>query len=727
MTDPSLQQTGKPEDREHPIQATHISGGVNVSADQASIEGDAVGRDKISSVQHTDTGGGANVGGDVTVGDGGEFVGRDKTTNNFRQIVMKPWAWLVSIVILAIALVLFAGIFNIDPLRGLLPTPMPFPPAAENQSLIIVADFEDRGAGRYRGIDPAQYIYEELVDQARKDGLTDVRIERLREIVDDNSARPVGQVYSATLVVWGWYDALTITPRIERLKPLSDYRSTEEGQHLSLVDPEKVEFSVFTDLPGQSTYLALFTLGLDRLKSQDQTDAIAYFNSALESATVDKAVSLNLYEAYFFRAVAYQLQSDNNAAILDYTRAMGLKPDFVAAYINRGKVYFDKGDHDRSLADVNEAIKLGSRPLDLAMGHSNRGSIYAAQGDFERAMFDYNLAINLSPDYADAYANRGSAYGSLGDYREGLDDLTRAIALKPENAKAYYSRGIIRYELDDLEGAVADFDRAIGLSPDYSEAYNNRGVAYRDKGDLNRAIADYDKAIDLKGDNFEAYTNRGNAYRARGEYSLAVADYSKAIDLKPGDPDAYMSRGTVYQFSGDINRAITDLNQAIKLGPENAVAYYIRGIMYSAANDYERGISDFSRAIELKHDFADAYFYRGLAYSGLALKSGDNDHARVLADYDQAINFNPKFADAYNNRCYELYESSLYLKALPDCEKAVQLKPNEANFLDSRAAVYRALKRTNDAIADYERILQLTDNPELVKTAQQALSELRKP
>lgn len=85
-------------------------------------------------------------------------------------------------------------------------------------------------------MDPAQYIYEKLLAQAEKDGL-DVRIERLREVVNDNMARPAGEEYNATLVLWGWYDALSITPRLGHIKASVCPRSI---QGVLLVDLEEL-------------------------------------------------------------------------------------------------------------------------------------------------------------------------------------------------------------------------------------------------------------------------------------------------------------------------------------------------------------------------------------------------------------------------------------------------------------------------------------------------------
>jgi hypothetical protein len=73
------------------------------------------------------------------------------------------WSFVLGTLALAISLIFAVGIANVPILRQLLPTPTAFAPADETQSLIIVADFDDRSVGEQPGMDPAQYIYEKLV------------------------------------------------------------------------------------------------------------------------------------------------------------------------------------------------------------------------------------------------------------------------------------------------------------------------------------------------------------------------------------------------------------------------------------------------------------------------------------------------------------------------------------------------------------------------------------
>ena len=45
----------------------------------------------------------------------------------------------------------------------------------------------------------------------------------------------------------------------------------------------------------------------------------------------------------------------------------------LAAYINRGHAYINKGDYDRAIADYTEAIRLDPK---YAIAYGNRGKAY---------------------------------------------------------------------------------------------------------------------------------------------------------------------------------------------------------------------------------------------------------------------------------------------------------------------------------------------------------------
>jgi tetratricopeptide (TPR) repeat protein len=46
-------------------------------------------------------------------------------------------------------------------------------------------------------------------------------------------------------------------------------------------------------------------------------------------------------------------------------------------------------------------------------------------------------------------------------------------------------------------------------------------------------------------------------------------------------------------------------------------------------------------------------------------------------------------------------------EALPDAEKSLALKPNNARALDTRGSIFEALQRKEEAIADFKRALSV--------------------
>ena len=85
---------------------------------------------------------------------------------------------------------------------------------------------------------------------------------------------------------------------------------------------------------------------------------------------------------------------------------------------------------DVKIAACTRAINSGAgRP---SINYNNRGDAYRKKGDMDRAIADLTEAIRLDPKYANAYDNRGLAYRDKGDMDRAIADLTEAIRLDPK-------------------------------------------------------------------------------------------------------------------------------------------------------------------------------------------------------------------------------------------------------------------------------------------------------
>jgi len=63
---------------------------------------------------------------------------------------------------------------------------------------------------------------------------------------------------------------------------------------------------------------------------------------------------------------------------------------------------------------------------DYALAFYNRGMVFYNMGDFNRAILDLDNAIQFNPDYAEAYNSRAIAYFYKKEYKKSREDLSKA-------------------------------------------------------------------------------------------------------------------------------------------------------------------------------------------------------------------------------------------------------------------------------------------------------------
>ena len=87
--------------------------------------------------------------------------------------------------------------------------------------------------------------------------------------------------------------------------------------------------------------------------------------------------------------MAYDKTGDPDRAIVDYTKAIRLKPNFANAYTNRGGAYHDKGEHARAIVDFDAVIDL--QP-ESALAYYYRGMMWLHLREREKAKADLTIA-----------------------------------------------------------------------------------------------------------------------------------------------------------------------------------------------------------------------------------------------------------------------------------------------------------------------------------------------
>jgi len=162
------------------------------------------------------------------------------------------------------------------------------------------------------------------------------------------------------------------------------------------------------------------------------------------------------------------LMRKTDDAMADFEKAIEQDPENAMAYNSMGRVYFDKGEYEKSLDNYNKAIKINPGLIDA---YNNRGYLKSEMEDYKGAIIDYDILLKYSPKHALALNNRGFARYKLKDFARALEDISLSLSLLADNSYAYKNKALVNIALKRFEAAIVDLKKAkeLGFARDYGD------------------------------------------------------------------------------------------------------------------------------------------------------------------------------------------------------------------------------------------------------------------
>ena len=130
-----------------------------------------------------------------------------------------------------------------------------------------------------------------------------------------------------------------------------------------------------------------------------------------------------------FHVGRYHLANGDRTKALDaFNDSLRMNPQFVQAYVARGKLLAELGQLDSALADLNFALRL--QPTH-AEGFAYRGFVLLSQGKPQESLPEFDMALRLDPSYARVMYLRGQALKAVGNEADGATSIAAALQLDP--------------------------------------------------------------------------------------------------------------------------------------------------------------------------------------------------------------------------------------------------------------------------------------------------------
>lgn len=325
-------------------------------------------------------------------------------------------------------------------------------------------------------------------------------------------------------------------------------------------------------------------------------------------------------------AITQYLRGRRVAALVNFDKALVLRPDHVGALNNRGIILQELGRFAEALACFDRILALQPGDRDAL---NNRAMTLQRMGRLEEALAGYDDALAVAPDYLQALNNRGVLLKDMRRFAEALSSLDRILALRPKDAMALNNRGIVFKELERFDAALADYDGALAVRPDYAEAHNNRGNVLNELGRLDEAVASYDRALAIRPDYVDALTHRGNVLTALKRHAEALACHDKALELRPDFAEALHNRGCTLEQLHRYADALANYDRALAIRPTYADALVSRGRALLHLRRLAEAGASYAQALAC--DPAHRFAVNGLADCAVALCDWQL-HDRLAAD-----------------------------------------------------------------------------------------------
>uniref|UniRef100_A0AAY5EN10 J domain-containing protein n=1 Tax=Electrophorus electricus TaxID=8005 RepID=A0AAY5EN10_ELEEL len=306
-------------------------------------------------------------------------------------------------------------------------------------------------------------------------------------------------------------------------------------------------------------------MGRKLLAAGQLAEALSHYHSAVEGDSKN-------YLTYYKRAAVFLAMGKSKSALPDLTRAIELKPDFLAARIQRGNILL------------------------------KQGNIQEAREDFQAV---------ISPWDPESRELRAECYIRLGEPRKAILDLTPAARLLNDNRAAFLKLSRLLYDLGEHHGSLSEIRECLKLDQDDKECFAH----YKQVKKLSKQLDSAEELI------------------SEQQYQEAIEKYDSVMRTEPNIPFYTTKAKERICFClvkiKQAEEALDMCSEAHQREPQNIHILRDRAEAYILLQDYEKAVEDYQEAREF--DQENQEIREGLERAQKLLKiSRKRDYYKIL-------------------------------------------------------------------------------------------------
>ena len=240
-----------------------------------------------------------------------------------------------------------------------------------------------------------------------------------------------------------------------------------------------------------------------------------------------------------------------------------------------------------------------------------------------------------------------------------------------------------------------------------------------DAGRLDLAKDYLDIAINIKPKSPQLYDSLGFILYREDKKFESQAIFEKALELDESLASTQNNIGVIFLDEGEITKALTHLENAAQLDPTSSATYLNLGNAFLKAQDYKSALQSYQKSYELNPNQIEAK----VLWASVALEIGQPSAAKEV--WLDVLSVDP--TNSISNRGLGVIAvlDKDFQNALPYLQIASLVLPEDAITRYYLGVTWENLNNTDKAIAEFEAVLALSQNEELIQRAQNHLARIQ--
>jgi len=386
---------------------------------------------------------------------------------------------------------------------------------------------------------------------------------------------------------------------------------------------------------------------------------------ATESKRAEAYYHLGMASIYADDVTSEGRTDEVNKAIEEYKMALNDDPDSAELNDGLADLYFHIPGHEHD-AEMTARAEIKRDPNDID-AHRLLGRLYLRElGEGENG-----VSSNSPP-------------GNVLD--EAIAEFEKIVALQPNSVEDHMVLGQLYSVKHQPDKAEAEFKTAEAIEPESEEVVLNLARLYAETGNMKQAAKTIED-VPVDGRTPKMEFTLGALYDQMKQSKDAIAAYQRAEDMDPGDLQTMDALAQALLSSDQLDEALKEYKSLAEADPENSLDALIHiGEIQRRQGKYEDALATIQKALKIDPTSLDAGYNEGLLFdilgrldeSAQAYKSMLN---QIVPDQDSVNHANGAYKDDEKN--------------------------NRSIFLERLGGVYEEQNKTDDAIATYQKMIDL--------------------